>query len=95
MVVLAACGTSASTPSSDTYAKGNHAIESCCEHLQGPGRDRCLAEVPHVEDHGASQTATNQQTYACVVDHFTCDPVTGRATPASAQQQYDCIADLQ
>jgi hypothetical protein len=92
LVVLAACG---GGPQTETYAKGNHELEACCEQIQGTARDQCLAAVPHVEDRGAAGTATNQQTYACVVDHFTCDPSTGRATQPSAQAQYDCIAELQ
>src|SRR4051812_41452227 len=95
MVVLAACGTAGPTTHADTYAQGQSALDQCCERLQGPGRDRCLAEIPRVEDRGAAQTATNQQTYTCIVDHFTCDAATGRATQASAQAQYDCIQDLQ
>lgn len=91
-LVLAACGGGTKT---DTYAKGTHALEECCEHLQGGGRDKCLGEIPRVEDQGAAKTATNQQTYACIVDHFVCDPATGHATQASAQGQYDCIQDLQ
>jgi hypothetical protein len=93
MVVLAACTPAATKP--DTYARGTNALESCCEQLHGPGRDRCLADLPRVDDQGARVTATNQQTYACIVDHFTCDGQTGKATQASAQAQYDCIEDLQ
>ena len=37
----------------------------------------------------------NQSTFACVVDHFTCDPTTGHATKDSAQAQLECIQDLQ
>lgn len=91
-LVLAACGGGRKT---DTYAKGTHALEQCCESVQGGGRDKCLADIPRVEDQGAAKTATNQQTYACIVDHFVCDPGTGHATAASAQAQYDCIEDLQ
>jgi hypothetical protein len=91
-LILAACGGGSK---SDTYAKGTHVLEECCEHVQGGGRDKCLAEIPRVEDQGAAKTATNQQTYACIVDHFTCDPATGHATQPSAQAQYDCIEDLQ
>lgn len=92
VLVLAACSGGAKT---DTYAKGTHALEQCCEQVQGGGRDKCLAEIPRVEDRGAAKTATNQQTYACIVDHFVCDPASGHATAASAQAQYDCIEDLQ
>lgn len=91
-LALAACS-GGSHP--DTYAKGTHVLEACCEKLQGGGRDKCLADVPRVADPGAANTATNQQTYTCIVDHFTCDPATGHATQPSAQAQYDCIEDLQ
>lgn len=96
-VALAACQTGNKSPrtSGDMYAQGKHALEACCERVQGPGRDECLAEIPRVADRAAQRTATNQQTYACIVDRFTCDPATGRATPDSAQAQYDCIAELQ
>jgi hypothetical protein len=91
-VVLAACGGGAKN---DTYARGTQVQEQCCEHLQGQDRDACLSEVVRVDDPGAATTATNQQTFACVVEHFVCDPQTGRETTASAQAQHDCSDDLQ
>lgn len=90
--VLAACGGS---PRNDTYARGTQVQEECCENLQGTDRDRCLGEVIRVGDPAAAQTATNQQTFACVAEHFVCDPQTGRETQASAQAQHDCTDDLQ
>ncbi|MFN0245616.1 MAG: hypothetical protein ACKV2T_01825 [Kofleriaceae bacterium] len=48
-----------------------------------------------MEDTGAAKTAVNQQTFACVVDHFTCDPSTGRPTQSSAQEQLECIQQLE
>ncbi len=89
---LAACGGGRGT---DTYAKGTQVQEECCENLQGPPRDACLGEVIRVGDPAAAKTATNQQTFACVVEHFVCDPQTGRETTASAQAQHDCTDDLQ
>lgn len=89
--ITAACGGGAR---GDTYAKATQVQEQCCEHLQGRGRDQCLAGVTRVDDPGAAKTGTNQQTFACVVEHFVCDPQTGHATQPSAQEQYDCIADL-
>lgn len=77
----------------DTYAKGTDAQAQCCENLTGSERDRCLSEIVRVEDPEAAKTSTNQATYACVVEHFVCDPKTGRPTQASAQAQYDCIED--
>ncbi len=90
-LALAACGGSRGT---DTYARGTQVQEACCENLQGHDRDRCLAEVIRVGDPAAANTATNQQTFACVVEHFVCDPQTGRETQASAQAQHDCTDDL-
>ncbi len=90
-LVLVACGGSRSN---DTYARGTQVQEACCENLQGQDRDRCLAEVIRVGDPAAARTATNQQTFACVVEHFVCDPQTGRETQASAQAQHDCTDDL-
>ena len=90
-LVLAACG---GGRSDDTYARGTQVQEACCENLQGQDRDRCLGEVIRVGDPPAAHTATNQQTFACVVEHFVCDPQTGRETRASAQAQHDCTDDL-
>ena len=78
----------------DRHARGVAVQEECCEHLEGPDRDRCLQEVVRVDDPGAASTATNQQTYACVVEHFVCDPRTGRETRESAQAQLDCTDEL-
>lgn len=90
-LVVAACGGSRGT---DTYARGTQVQETCCENLQGQDRDRCLGEVIRIGDPAAAKTATNQQTFACVVEHFVCDPKTGRETQASAQEQHDCTDDL-
>ncbi len=90
-LALAACGGRGGT---DTYARGTGVQEACCENLQGVDRDRCLGEVVRVGDPAAAHTATNQQTFACVVEHFVCDPQTGRETKASAQAQLDCTEDL-
>lgn len=92
-LVVAACGSGGGRR--DTHARGVAVQEACCEHLQGGDRDRCLQEVVRVDDVGAAGTATNQQTYACVVEHFVCDPRTGRETRESAQAQHDCTDDLQ
>ena len=91
-VLLAACGGGGSHR--DTYAKATDVQQSCCEHLSGPGRDQCLHNIVRVEDF-AQKSQQNQATYACVVDHFTCDAQTGHATQQSAQAQIDCVQDLQ
>lgn len=90
-LAFAACGGGGKR--TDTYAKGTDAQARCCENLAGAERDRCLSEIVRVDDPEAAKTSTNQATYACVVEHFVCDPGTGRPTPASAQAQYDCIED--
>lgn len=90
-ILIAGCG---GGKRSDTYARGTQVQEQCCENLSGADRDTCLAEVVRVDDPAAAKTATNQQTYACIVDHFVCDPQTGRETQASAQAQHDCTDDL-
>jgi hypothetical protein len=91
-LVLAACGGN-SGKRTDTYAKGTDTQAQCCENLTGGARDGCLSEIVRVTDPAAAQTSTNQATYACVVEHFVCDPHTGKPTPTSAQAQYDCIED--
>ncbi|MDQ3367862.1 MAG: hypothetical protein M3680_20755 [Myxococcota bacterium] len=77
----------------DTYARATDVQGACCEHLAGPAREQCLAEIVRVEDPQAAKTSTGQATYACVAEHFVCNPETGRPTQPSAQAQYDCIED--
>ncbi len=91
LLMLVACGGPTRT---DTYARGTDLQEQCCESLTGAPRDACLAAIVRIHDPGAAATATNQQTYACVVDHFVCDPATGHETAASAQAQHDCTDEL-
>lgn len=79
----------------DTYAHGTQVQEECCEHLQGPDRDQCLQKIVRVGDPEVAKSDVNQQQFACVVEHFTCDPASGHATQQSAQAQMDCIQDLQ
>jgi hypothetical protein len=77
----------------DTYAKAIDRQGACCEQLTA-GRDACLAEIVRVDDPAAARAPANQDSYACVADHFVCDPATGRATAESNQRQLDCITDL-
>ena len=79
----------------DTYAKATNAQESCCENLAGEARAACLQKIPRVEDPNVAASRVNQDTYACVVEHFACNAATGTATTASAQSQLECIQDLQ
>ena len=90
-LALLACGGPTRT---DTYARGADLQEACCESLAGAPRDACQRAIVRIQDPGAAATATNQQTYACVVDHFVCDPATGHETAASAQAQHDCTDEL-
>ncbi len=90
-LALAACG---SRSHGDTYARGTNLQQQCCESLAGSARDRCLSDIVRVDDKAVVSSSANQQTYACVVDHFTCDAATGHATQASAQQQLECIQEL-
>ena len=91
LVFAAACG--GSSHGGDTYARGTQVQEACCE--RAPGRDACLKQIVRIEDKTVAGSPVNQSTFACVVDHFTCDPTTGHATKDSAQAQLECIQDLQ
>lgn len=90
-ITLAACG---GGHRGDTYARATHAQEQCCEVLSGPSRDDCLQKLPRVNDPEVAKTRANQDQYACVQEHFVCDPSTGHATQQSAQASLDCIQDL-
>ncbi len=87
---LAACG----GRHGDSYQKATSQQERCCEHLAGADRDQCLGQIVRVDDPGVASSDANQATYRCVEHNFTCDPASGHATRESAQQQYDCIAEL-
>lgn len=87
---VAACG----GKRTDSYKKATSQQEQCCDHLMGAGRDECLSQIVRVSDPNVAASDANQATFRCVEDHFTCDPASGHATQASAQQQYDCIAEL-
>jgi hypothetical protein len=92
-LLVVACG--GGSKRKDTYARGTQVQEQCCEHLSGPERDSCLQKIVRVGDPEVAKTDVNQQQYACVVEHFVCDPGTGHATQPSAQAQMDCLQDLQ
>ena len=91
---LVACGGGGGGKPKDTYAKATDVQGDCCEKLQGDARASCLQQVVRVDDPGVASSSVNQQTYACVVDHFVCDPSTGKPTQESAQKQLECIQDL-
>jgi hypothetical protein len=67
--------------------------EACCHRLADPNAQHaCLADIPRTQDEASP---INQETFQCVERNFTCDPATGRATRDSAQQQLDCLNDLE
>lgn len=92
-LALGACGGGGKPK--DTYTRATDVQGACCEHLAGDARTQCLQQVVRVEDPGVAKSSINQQTYACVVDHFTCEPSTGKPTQQSAQAQLECIQDLE
>jgi len=95
-VALAACGGGGGGGSSkDTYTRATDVQGACCENLEGDGRTQCLQQVIRVDDAAVAKNSINQQTYTCVVDHFTCDPTSGRPTQESAQAQLECLQELE
>ena len=93
LTALALVGACGGNKHADTHARATNVQAECCERLQGEGRDRCLAEIPKVEDPQVARHQTSQRTFACVAQHFVCDPATGRPTQPSAQAQLECIQD--
>lgn len=91
-LALGACGHD--TAKKDTYAKGTEVQETCCEHLAGDARAQCLQGIIRVGEPDVAKSSVNQEQYACVADHFTCDPAVGHATKDSAQAQMDCLQAL-
>jgi hypothetical protein len=92
LVLVGACG---GNKHADMHAQATNVQAECCEHLQAGDRDRCLAELPRIDDPQVAHHTTSQRTFACVAEHFVCDPVTGRPTQPSAQAQLECIQDLE
>ena len=93
LLVVAACGGNGSDR--DTYARGTDVQGQCCENLAGDARTSCLQQVVRVDDAEVAKSSINQQTYRCIVDHFVCDPASGKPTQPSAQAQLECIQDLE
>jgi hypothetical protein len=94
--LLGACGGgNKSAKRGDTYLAATDVQEKCCENLAGGARDSCLKDIVRVPDESVARSPQNQETYACVQEHFVCDPTTGMPTQASAQEQLDCIQDLE
>jgi hypothetical protein len=94
-IVLALTVTAGACATTDVnhYRPALSAQEQCCNRVQDPnGKQACLADIPRTQDETSS---INQETFQCVEKHFACDPATGRATRDSAQQQLDCLNDLE
>jgi len=90
LVTLAACAT---TDTASHYRPALASQEQCCQRLPDPNAQRaCLADIPRTQDETSN---INQETFQCVEKHFACDPVSGRATRESAQQQLDCLNYLE
>lgn len=88
-VVTGACATT----DTNHYKPALANQEQCCNRLADPNaKQACLADIPRTQD---ETSAINQETFQCVEKHFACDPQTGRATRDSAQQQLDCLNDLE
>jgi hypothetical protein len=94
-VVFSAASLVAACATTDTnhYRPALVSQEQCCNRLaDANAKQACLADIPRTQD----ETSTiNQETFQCVEKHFSCDPATGRATRDSAQQQLDCLNDLE
>jgi hypothetical protein len=90
IVLVGACG---GNKHADMHARATNVQAACCEHLQAGERDRCLSEIPKIDDPQVARHTTSQRTFACVAEHFVCDPATGRPTQPSAQAQLECIQD--
>ena len=79
---------------SNQYRASLASTESCCNRLADPAaRNACLTDIPRPQ--GDEMSTLNQETFACVQRNFRCDGATGRATRESAQQQLDCLNDLE
>jgi hypothetical protein len=89
LLTIAACATT----DTNHYRPALANQEACCQRLADPNAQRaCLADIPRTQD---ETSPINQETFQCVQSHFTCDQTTGRATRDSAQQQLDCLNDLE
>jgi len=94
IVSLAVLGfASCATTDTNHYRPALANQEQCCQKLGDPNAQRaCLADIPRTQD---ETSPINQETFQCVAKHFACDSATGRATRDSAQQQLDCLNDLE
>jgi hypothetical protein len=92
-LTLAVTAGACATTDVNHYRPALSSQEQCCNGLRDANaKQACLADIPRTQD---ETSAINQETFQCVEKHFTCDPATGRATRDSAQQQLDCLNDLE
>ena len=81
------------TTDTNHYKPALASQQQCCDRLaDANAKQACLTDIPRTQDESST---INQETFQCVEKHFTCDPATGRATRDSAQQQLDCLNDLE
>jgi hypothetical protein len=93
MPFLAALGGACATTDTNHVRPAVANQEQCCRRLADPtAQQACLVDIPRTQDEASP---INQETFQCVAKHFVCDPATGRATRDSAQQQLDCLNDLE
>ena len=93
VLLLIAVTSACATTGVNHYRPALASQELCCHKLADSNAQRaCLADVPRTPD---ETTPINQETFQCVERHFQCDSATGRATRDSAQQQLDCLNDLE
>jgi hypothetical protein len=93
--IIISAGAVAACATTDTnhYKPALVSQEQCCNRLaDANAKQACLADIPRTQDEASN---INQETFQCVEKHFSCDPATGRATRDSAQQQLDCLNDLE
>jgi hypothetical protein len=91
--ILACGGKSKSDP--NVYAKAMDVQESCCRQLADTAaREACISRIVRVDDEEVQSSDINRATYACFVEHFVCDLMTGAVSKEASQKQYDCIDAL-
>lgn len=94
VATFAIAGCATTTP--NFYRSALTRQETCCSALTDPAaRNACLGEISRVDNPTSETSAVNAETFRCVDQHFRCNPATGRATKDSAQEQLDCINDLE
>jgi hypothetical protein len=94
MTFAAACGGKTKSDP-NVYAKAIDTQEACCRQLaDASAQEACISRIVRVDDQEVQTSDLNRATYACFVDHFVCDPMTGAVSKEASQKQYDCIDAL-